>query len=436
MSGPLTAEQHRWRYRIFAVTWVGYAGFYLCRKNFSVCMPMLTHDLGYSKTDFAHIIALYSLMYALGQFYNGILNDRFGPRLIVTIGHVIALACSVVMGFGHVYAVFFVFYVLNGVGQSTGWSGTVKNMATWFRHRERGVVMGYWCTCYVLGGLAATNFATWAATNELLFPQLGWRRGFWAPAIALAVVSALYVVFTRNKPSDAGLPDFPEDDDAPVSYGAPVPVREEVPFWDVFKEVYSKPVIWLTGGTYFLVKATRYAFIFWLPLYLSQALAYSDAKSGYMSSVYEFVGFFGVILAGYLSDKVWNSRRFPITSIMLFGLAAACFIHPHLAGLGTVGCAVGIGLIGMMTFGPDAIMSGPAAQDMGSQRGAAMAAGIINGLGSFGQIISPYIVALIADSKYGWNGVFYLFVVFAIVSGGLMATLWNYGGHQPAASAR
>ncbi len=432
MSDTLTHEQKMWRRRIFAVTWLAYAGFYLCRKNFSVCMPMLADDLGYTKGDFAIIISLYSLMYALGQFYNGVLSDRFGPRRIVTIGHVIALICSIVMGFGHVYAIFFIFYILNGVGQSTGWSGTVKNMATWFRQKERGVVMGFWCTCYVLGGFIATNLATFAATNELLFPELGWRRGFWVPAIALTIVSIIYSTFTRNKPSDAGLPDFPEED-GPES-GQPADAAGQPDFWAVFKYVFSKRVVWLTGCTYFLVKLTRYVFIFWLPFYMTEALGYGDGEAGYTSSVYELVGFLGVIFAGVMSDKVFGSRRFPITSIMLFGLAGACLIHPTLSGLGALGNAIGIGLIGIMTFGPDAMMSGPAAQDMGSQRGAAMATGIINGMGSFGQILSPLLVAYVADSKYGWNGLFYIFVVFALIAGTSMATLWNYGG-QPKESA-
>jgi len=429
MDNALTAEQRHWRRRIFAVTWMAYAGFYLCRKNFSVCMPFLAEDLGLTKSDFAIILSLYSLMYALGQFYNGILSDRFGPRLIVGIGHVIALICSFVMGFGQVYALFFAMYVLNGVGQSTGWSGTVKNMATWFRRRERGVVMGFWCTCYVIGGFIATNLATFAATNQWILPHLGWRRGFFAPAILLAIVTVVYAKFTRNKPSDVGLPDFPEDD--PDAAG-----QEAAGFWPVFKYVFSKPVIWVTGSTYFLVKLTRYVFIFWLPMYMIESLGYGKAEAGYMSSVYELVGFTGVILAGLISDKVFNSRRFPIASLMLFGLAVACFIHPRLAAMGMFWNAVGIGLIGIMTFGPDAIMSGPTAQDLGSQRGAAMATGIINGMGSFGQILSPWLVAFVADSRFGWDGIFYVFVVLALISGTSMATLWNYGGTKPAPAGR
>ena len=81
-----------------------------------------------------------------------------------------------------------------------------------FRHKERGVVMAWWCTCYVVGGFAATVFATYWATNETFFVDMGWRRGFWAPALLLTVIAGIYILFTRNRPSDAGLPDLPEDD--------------------------------------------------------------------------------------------------------------------------------------------------------------------------------------------------------------------------------
>ena len=435
MPSDLTREQRVWRWRIFGVTWLAYAGFYLCRKNFSVCMPMLSEDLGYTKADFAIVLSLYSLMYSLGQFYTGMLSDRFGPRLIVGAGLIISLVCSVVMGFGHVFVVFLIMFTINGIAQSTGWPGTVKNMATWFRHHERGVVMGFWCTCYVAGGFIATNFATLVATNQWLFPQLGWRRGFLAPPILLAVVAAIYILLTRNKPSDAGLPDFPEDDDkdteAPGDGGpAAHHTDESQDFWDAFKHVFLQKAIWVTGAAYFLVKLTRYAFLFWLPFYMVEALGYANDTAGYTSSMYELVGFAGIILAGFMSDKLFHARRFPVVSLMLFGFAVVCMIHPNLAAKGPFWNALGIGLIGMMTFGPDSLMSGPAAQDMGGQRGAAMAAGAINGIGSFGTVLSPFVVAWITETELGWDGMFRLFAILAAISGIAMATQWNYGGRK------
>ena len=94
-----------------------------------------------------------------------------------------------------------------------------------------------------------------------------------------------------------------------------------------------------------------------------------------------------------------------------------------------LGCAIGIAFIGIMTYGPDALMSAPAAMDMGTQRGAATAVGFINGIGSCGPILSPILVAYVS-ARFGWDTLFYLFVAFAIFGGLLLATKWNYGGRK------
>jgi len=125
-----------WRHRIFVVTWIAYAGFYLCRKNFSVVMPMLEHDLGFSKLQLANLIAGFNLIYILGQFSGGMLSDRFGARLIVGMGLAVSICSNLLMGFASSLTMFAVLCCLNGAGQSTGWPGLVKNMGSWFGRRE------------------------------------------------------------------------------------------------------------------------------------------------------------------------------------------------------------------------------------------------------------------------------------------------------------
>jgi sugar phosphate permease len=51
-----------------------------------------------------------------------------------------------------------------------------------------------------------------------------------------------------------------------------------------------------------------------------------------------------------------------------------------------------MGLAGFMLFGPDALLSGVGAIDVGSKRGALAAAGIINGMGSIGPIFQEEII--------------------------------------------
>ncbi len=43
---PTDPQLQRWQARIFTITWLGYAAFYLCRKNFSVLMPMWKSEAG------------------------------------------------------------------------------------------------------------------------------------------------------------------------------------------------------------------------------------------------------------------------------------------------------------------------------------------------------------------------------------------------------
>ncbi|MFB3787708.1 MAG: MFS transporter [bacterium] len=430
MTDELTPRQVIWRYRIFIITWLGYAGFYLCRKNLSVIAPELK-EWGLTDWQYANYIFVYSLMYCVGQFISGVLSDRYGPRIIVGTGLALSAAANLLLGFtGTEFLLVMFLCGLNGAGQSTGWSGLVKNMACWFRRKERGIVMAWWGTNYVLGGAIATALATYCVYRMPLFTAYGWRRGFWAPALLLLLIAAGYLLVTRNKPSDAGLPDFPEDDEADESgnrspdSGPAAPPAPHTSI-SILREIVSKPAVWIISLMYFFLKMTRYAFLFWLPLYMAERLGYSGEEAGYTSTVFELVGFTGAVAAGYMSDKLFQSRRFPVGALFLWGLGLAFLVHPTIAGWGHLANAIGIGLIGFLTYGPDTLMTGAGAQDEGSQRGAATAAGIINGVGSMGQMLSGYIVATVKNA-YGWDALFYLLVVCAFLSGALLAVKWNY----------
>ena len=54
--------------------------------------------------------------------------------------------------------------------------------------------------------------------------------------------------------------------------------------------------------------------------------------------------------------------------------------------------AVSIGLVGFMLYGPDSLISGVGAIDVASKRGALVAAGIINGMGSMGPIFQEELI--------------------------------------------
>lgn len=413
MPALLTREQRLWRYRIFALTWLAYAGFYLCRKNFSVVMPLLAGDLGYSKMQFAGVIFGYSLLYATGQFCFGLLADRLGPRLVVSFGLFVSIVSNVLMGMAGSLVLLAALSCVNGAGQGTGWPGLTKNMSYWFGHEERGVVMAWWTTNYVLGGFLATLFAAFVATHPTLLTNWAWRRGFWLPAALLSLIAAAFVFLVRNKPADVGLPEI-SGDRVPETRSA-----------SMLLGILRDRGIWVVAVGCFFAKVTRYAFLFWLPLYMTEHLKYTAQRAGYTSSLFELVGLAGALLAGYVSDKLMHSRRLPVAALMLWGLAAACWLHPTLAAAGFAGTMLSISIIGIMNYGPDTILQGAASQDIGSQWAVGTASGFISGFGSVGQLLSPFLVAYIAQ-RFGWDDVFHFFVFTSLIGGTLLATHWSY----------
>src|SRR5436305_1670257 len=83
---------------------------------------------------------------------------------------------------------------------SLGWSPVSKNVGEFFSQRERGSIMGFWCTNYALGGFFASILAGKSAE------KFGWRYAFLVPAGVLLVIWVLFILFQRNRPEDLGLP--------------------------------------------------------------------------------------------------------------------------------------------------------------------------------------------------------------------------------------
>ena len=90
----------RYRWQIFCITWLAYAGFYLTRKSFSVAKIELAKPevLGMSNVELAWIDGAYLTAYAAGQFVWGISGDRFGTRKVVLIGMLCSVVTAVAMG--------------------------------------------------------------------------------------------------------------------------------------------------------------------------------------------------------------------------------------------------------------------------------------------------------------------------------------------------
>jgi sugar phosphate permease len=398
---------------------MAYAGFYFCRKNLSVVLPALQGGAGLGSFKLANIVFGYTLLYVVGQFVFGLLSDRIGARVVVGAGLLLAACSNLFMTVHGTYLWLLVFACVNGAAQSTGWSGLVKVMAAWFPGASRGVVMAWWGTNYVLGGFAATAFATWTITQETIFPQLGWRRGFLFPALLLLGVAVLFLGGVEEEPAKERVPD--QD----LSHCGTPASRHGRSNWANLAELLRKRSLWMVSLSYFFLELTRYAFLFWLPLYMVERLRYSLRLSGYLSSFYELVGILGALIAGYASDRLAGSRRAAVAAVMLCGLGCSLFCQPFLSRFGPVGIALIVSLAGLFCYGPDTLLSGALAQDIGEEKAAATATGLVEGIGHLGALFSPY-VAVYISKRYGWDLLFPILAACAFVAAIALLPIWNF----------
>ena len=106
------------RWQVFLGIFIGYAGYYLVRKNFSLVMPDLI-DMGYTKAQLGIVAAAVSISYGLSKFLMAGISDRSNARIFLTLG--LLLSAFVLLGFGTIpfltssVTVMFVVMFINGL---------------------------------------------------------------------------------------------------------------------------------------------------------------------------------------------------------------------------------------------------------------------------------------------------------------------------------
>ncbi len=387
----------------FGLTWTAYATYYLGRKGVGVVKTRVTDELGSRALVGVETALLAS--YALGQYVSGFVGDRVGARRLVSLGLVASALTCFAFGASSAGGAFVAAYAVNGLAQATGWPGNVKAMAEWTTPADRGRVMGLWSTCYQAGGVLATVVCARAAA------AWGWRAAFWLPAFVMVFVALLVGAFLRPGPRSKELSRSPLPDARDRSSREPLDAEARA----ARAAVLRSPLVYSYGAAYFCIKLVRYSLLFWLPFYLERALGHDKTTAAYLSTGFEVGGLAGAIGLGWLSDRLTRVPRATVSAAALVGLAGALWLFGAAAGASPTACFASLALVGALLFGPDSLLSGAAAQDAGGPHGAALAAGLVNGIGSLGAILQEGVTRGVS-SRWGWEALFRVFVGLALAA--------------------
>ena len=416
MNNPIGTIK-RWRVQIFAITWLAYAAFYFTRKAFSVAKLGIAEDPTFmlDKMAMANLDAIYLAAYALGQFTWGMLADRFGPRVVVLGGLLISAAAALVMGTYATLPIFATCMLIQGLAQSTGWSGLCKNLGSFFPAQQRGRVLGLWSSCYAFGGLVASPFAGWWA-----YTLIGtWHAAFISSAAVVGLVAVLFFIFQRNTPQDVGLPAV---DIEPELTAEEADAQSKISILEPLKEILRNRTVLVLGLAYFLLKPARYAILLWGPVIVFEQMpTVGKVGAAIIPTAFELAGLLGPILLGLASDKVFGARRMPACVLSLLALTVTLALFMGALHTGSVLLVVVLLFVmGLTLYGPDSMISGAAAIDFGTAKAGATAAGFVNGCGSVGAILGGLL-----PGYFDSVTVFIVFAGCALFSALVLIPHWN-----------
>jgi OPA family glycerol-3-phosphate transporter-like MFS transporter len=201
-------EYRRLRWQVFIGIFVGYAAFYLVRKNFALAMPDILKEYPqYSKAALGSAMTGLSVAYGVSKFIMGSVSDRSNPRWFMTIG--LLLTAGVTFIFGSVPAIYgsltaiVVLQTLNGWFNGMGWPPCGKTMVHWWSTKERGVTVSVWNVAHNVGGGLVAKLAL---AGVLIFG--GWGAKFYFPALVAALCAGLIAWLLRDTPQSCGLPSI------------------------------------------------------------------------------------------------------------------------------------------------------------------------------------------------------------------------------------
>ena len=416
----------RLRWQVFAGIFVGYAGYYLVRKNFSLAVPYLVEQ-GFSRGDLGVAMSGVPIAYGVSKFLMGAVSDRSNPRLFLPAGLLLSAAVMLVMGLApwatQTIAAMFALQLLNGWVQGMGWPPCGRSMVHWWSQRERGTVVSAWNVAHnVGGGLIGPLFL-------LGMHWFGdWRSAFYVPA-AVAVAVALFALATmRDTPQSCGLPPVEEwRDDRPPSYDESH--EREFSTREIFvRHVLANRMLWVIAFANVFIYFLRYGVLDWAPTYLKEAKQFTVDKSSWAYFLYEWAGIPGTLLCGWMSGRFFRGNR-GVTGLvfMLLVTVAVVVYWFNPPGRPAIDMAALVA-IGFLIYGP-VMLIGLHALELAPKKAAGTAAGFTGLFGYLGGSVAANAALGYTVDRYGWDGGFLLLVAACGASIALLAV--SSLGHRP-----
>ncbi|MYN25929.1 MFS transporter [Duganella levis] len=279
---------------------------YIDRSALAVMWPGIAADLGMDKRDYANIITVFLIGYAVGQSLFGKLFDALGTRIGFLLSIVVWSGAIALHFVARSALSFSLFRIMLGVGEAGNWPGATKAIAEWFPVRERALGQGIFGAGASLGSVIAPPLVAF------LYAYVGWKTTF----ILIGGLGFIWIVpwLIVYKSGPGTHPWISEEERQYILHGQQQTVQavqnEYVP---TLGQLLRHRQSWSVIAARFFIDPVWWLFVSWLPLYLNEKFHF-DVKQIGMFAWVPYVGaaagaLSGGWLCGSLLERGWSVDR-------------------------------------------------------------------------------------------------------------------------------
>lgn len=416
----------RWQAVTISMLVLGYAGYYVCRSDYSVALPLLIAEMGSrgipasaAAIRLGTIASLGVLAYALGKFPSGGMADFLGGKRNFLLGMSGSVFFTFLFGLGGGLPIFTLAWIGNRLVQSMGWAGVVKVTSKWFSYSTYGTAMGFISLSYLFGDAASRQFLA-----VLIGHGVGWRGVFLTAGGTLALIAILNLWLLKEKPGEVGCAEPHTNPSNVFKEEGEKHTPESLS--QLLKPLLGSRVFWLVCLLSFGFTIVRETFNIWTPTYFAQAVGLSNANAAGSSALFPLFGGISVLVAGFLSDRFGVSGRAAIIfyGLVLSGVALLALANTSFGSF-RFGPVLLVAAVAFLMLGPYSYLAGAIALDFGGKQGGATASGFIDGVGYLGGVLAGGSVAQISVT-YGWKGAFTMLAAVTGLCSLAAAVYWAY----------
>lgn len=297
------------RNRTFWGVTVAYSLYYVCRMSLSVVKQPLIDEGVLTAGQLGVIGSALLFVYAVGKFMNGFIADYCNIRRFMFTGLAISAGINLLMGIlgivdsmvalplSVIFILFTLLWGVNGWMQSMGSPPGVISLSRWFPQSKRGTFYSIFSASPYLG-----EFISFILTG-LIVGAFGWQWGFVVAAAAGGAGAVLILLTVSDTPESQGLPSIQQ------LSGEQLKTVDKMPTRELQKMIFKHPGIWVIALSSAFIYITKYAIAGWGVLFLQKERAFSLEQATQIIAFSAVFGVLGTVLAGWLSDRVFNSDR-------------------------------------------------------------------------------------------------------------------------------